>query len=49
MNDKGFSFSLRKLIKKSLSQFEIKDSGELRALTQKVYFFLQNRIIQLLT
>ena len=48
MNDKGFSFSLRKLIKKSLSQFEIKDSDELNALTQKVYTFLQNRIIQLL-
>jgi len=48
MNDKGFSFSLRKLIKKSLSQFEIKDSDELKALTQKVYSFLQNRIIQLL-
>ena len=48
MNDKGFSFSLRKLIKKSLSQFEIKDSDELKALMQKVYSFLQNRIIQLL-
>ena len=48
MNDKGFSFSIRKLIKKSLSQFEIKDSAELKALTQKVYAFLQNRIIQLL-
>ena len=48
MNDKGFSFSLGKLIKESLSQFEIKDSDELKALTQKVYSFLQNRIIQLL-
>ena len=48
MNDRGFSFSLRKLIKKSLNQFEIKDSAELKALTQKVYSFLQNRIIQLL-
>jgi glycyl-tRNA synthetase beta chain len=48
MNDKVFSFSLRKLIKKSLSQFEIKNSDELKALTQKVYSFLQNRIIQLL-
>jgi len=48
MNDKGFSFSLRKLIKKSLSQFEIKDSDERKALAQKVYSFLQNRIIQLL-
>jgi glycyl-tRNA synthetase beta chain len=48
MNDKGFTFSLGKLIKKSLSQFEIKDSDELKALTQKVYSFLKNRIIQLL-
>jgi glycyl-tRNA synthetase beta chain len=48
MNDKGFSFSLRKLIKKSLSQFELKGPDELKALTHKVYTFLQNRIIQLL-
>ena len=48
MNEKGFSFSLLKLIRKSLQQFDLKDSGELSALTQKVYTFLQNRIIQLL-
>ena len=48
INDKGFSFSLRKLIKKSLSQFDLKDPDELEALTRKVYSFLQNRIIQLL-
>jgi glycyl-tRNA synthetase beta chain len=48
MNDRGFSFSLRKLIKKSLSQFELKGPDELNALTQKVDTFLQNRIIQLL-
>ncbi|MGD8961450.1 MAG: glycine--tRNA ligase subunit beta [Desulfobacterales bacterium] len=48
MNDKGFSFSLRKLIKKSLSQFELKDSDALKTLTRKVYTFLQNRILQLL-
>jgi glycyl-tRNA synthetase beta chain len=48
MNDKGFSFSLRKLIKKSLSQFELKDSDTLKTLTRKVYIFFQNRIIQLL-
>jgi glycyl-tRNA synthetase beta chain len=48
VNDKGFSLSLRKLIKKSLSQFELKSADDLRALTQKVYTFLQNRIIQLL-
>jgi len=48
MNEKGFSFSLRKLIKKSLSQFELKGPDELKALTEKIYTFLQNRIIQLL-
>ncbi len=48
MNDKGFSFSLRKLIKKSLSQFNLKDSGDLKKLTRKVYTFFQNRIVQLL-
>ncbi len=48
MNEKGFSFSLRKLIKKSLSQFELTDPDALKAITRKVYSFLQNRIIQLL-
>ena len=48
MNEKGFSFSLKKLIKKSLGHFELKDSVGLNELTQKIYAFLQNRIIQLL-
>lgn len=48
MNEKGFSFSLNKLIRKSLQQFDLKESAELNALTQKVYTFLKNRIIQLL-
>jgi len=48
MNEKGFSFSLRKLIRKSLQQFDPKASGDVDALTRKVYTFLQNRIIQLL-
>jgi glycyl-tRNA synthetase beta chain len=48
MNDKGFSLSLRELIKKSLGHFEFKGPDELKALTQKVYTFLQNRIVQLL-
>ena len=48
MNEKGFSFSLKKLIKKSLGQFELKGSLGLNELTQKIYAFLQNRIIQLL-
>ena len=48
MNDRGFSFSLKKLIKKSLSQFELMDSGDLKTLTRKVNTFFQNRIVQLL-
>jgi len=48
MNEKGFFFSLRKLIRKSLQQFDLKGTDELSALTQKVYTFLKNRIIQLL-
>jgi glycyl-tRNA synthetase beta chain len=49
MNDKGFSFSLRELIKKSISLFTGKDTGKLEELTEKVYVFLQNRISHLLT
>ena len=48
MYEKGFSFSLKKLIKKNLGHFELNDSTELNELTQKIYTFLQNRIIQLL-
>jgi glycyl-tRNA synthetase beta chain len=48
MNDKGFSFSLRKLIKKSLGQFELSGGAERNDLSKKVYSFLQNRISQLL-
>jgi glycyl-tRNA synthetase beta chain len=48
MNEKGFLFSLKKLIKKSLAHFELNGSVELNELTQKIYAFLQNRIIQLL-
>ena len=48
MHEKGFLFSLRKLIKKSLGHFELKSSVGLSELTQKIYTFLQNRIIQLL-
>jgi len=48
MNDKGFSFSLREAIKKSISLFKGKGTEELEALTDKVYLFLQNRISHLL-
>jgi glycyl-tRNA synthetase beta chain len=49
MNDKGFSFSLRESIKKSISLFKGKGTEELEVLTDKVYVFLQNRISHLLT
>ncbi len=48
MNERGFSFSLRKLIKKSLANFDIKNSADLSASVEKVYTFLRNRIYQLL-
>jgi glycyl-tRNA synthetase beta chain len=49
MNDKGFSFSLRESIKKSISRLKGKGTEELEVLTDKVYVFLQNRISHLLT
>jgi glycyl-tRNA synthetase beta chain len=48
MNDNGFSFSLKKLIKKSLGQFELKGPEQFEELAQKISAFLQNRIVQLL-
>ncbi|MGB5156984.1 glycine--tRNA ligase subunit beta [Desulfobacterium sp. N47] len=46
---KGFSFSLRSLIEKSLSLFEIKDAIEITGRADNVYGFLQSRISHLLT
>ena len=44
----GFSFSLKKLILKSLSLFGSKNAGEINDLTEKVYTFIKNRIAHLL-
>lgn len=48
MQDKGFSFSLEKLIQKSLSLFDHKSEQGIDALSQKVYGFIKNRIAHLL-
>ncbi|MBW2438011.1 MAG: glycine--tRNA ligase subunit beta [Desulfobacterales bacterium] len=48
MNDQGFSFSLKKLIKKSLASFAVKSSADSAAIVENVYTFLRNRIYQLL-
>jgi len=48
MNDKGFSFPLRDLIRCSLEQFGEKSASQINELVEKVYTFLQNRISHLL-
>ncbi|MBU1053632.1 MAG: glycine--tRNA ligase subunit beta [Proteobacteria bacterium] len=48
MLDKGFLFSLRSLIEKSLSLFEIKDTTDNSSTADNVYSFLQGRISHLL-
>ena len=48
MNDKGFSFPLRDLIRCSLEQFGEKGASEINERVEKVYTFLQNRISHLL-
>jgi glycyl-tRNA synthetase beta chain len=48
MHAQDFSFSLKELIEKSLSQYKLKSAEEITDLTDKVYTFLQNRIAQLL-
>jgi glycyl-tRNA synthetase beta chain len=48
MNDKGFSFPLRELIRRSLEQFGDKNASDINELVEKVYTFLQNRISHLL-
>ncbi len=48
MKAKGFSFSLRELIQKSVAQFGGKKDQEIIDLTENVYSFLQNRIARLL-
>jgi glycyl-tRNA synthetase beta chain len=48
MLDKGFSFSLKSLIEKSLLLFNIKDIAEANKTADGIYDFLQNRISHLL-
>jgi glycyl-tRNA synthetase beta chain len=48
MQDKGFSFSLRQLIQKSLSLFDRKSELGVGELCDKVYEFIKNRIAHLL-
>ena len=44
MNDRGFSFSLRKLIEKSLSIYGIKGAKKIKEIADPVYTFIQNRV-----
>jgi glycyl-tRNA synthetase beta chain len=44
MNDQGFSFSLRKLIEKSLRLFDIKKAKQIREISDQILTFLQNRM-----
>jgi glycyl-tRNA synthetase beta chain len=48
MKDKGFSFSLIGLIRKSLELFASKGASDLEKLTNDVYVFIKNRISHLL-
>ena len=44
MNDRGFSFSLRKLIEKSLEVYGIKGAKKIKEIADPIYTFIQNRI-----
>ena len=44
MNDQGFSFSLKKLIEKSLKLFGIKQAKQISGLSEQILTFLQNRM-----
>jgi len=44
MNDRGFSFSLRKLIEKSLSIYGIKGTKKIKEIADPIYTFIQNRV-----
>ena len=48
MKDRGFSFSLIGLIRKSLGLFASKSASDLEKLTNDVYIFIKNRIAHLL-
>jgi glycyl-tRNA synthetase beta chain len=44
MNDRGFSFSLKKLIEKSLSIYGIKGVKKIKEIADPIYTFIQNRV-----
>ena len=44
MNDRGFSFSLKKLIEKSLSIYGIKGAKKIKEIADPIYTFIQNRV-----
>jgi glycyl-tRNA synthetase beta chain len=44
MNDRGFSFSLKKLIEKSLSTYGIKGAKKIKEIADPIYTFIQNRM-----
>ena len=44
MNDRGFSFSLKKLIEKSLSIHGIKNAKQIKEMADPIYTFIQNRV-----
>jgi len=44
MNDRGFSFSLRKLIEKSLSIYGIKGAKKIKETADPIFTFIQNRM-----
>ncbi len=49
MLDKGFFFSLSKLIEKSVTLFGKQNNDEIKEISSRVYLFLQNRIAYLLS
>jgi glycyl-tRNA synthetase beta chain len=44
MNDRAFSFSLKKLIEKTLSIYGIKGAKDIKEIADKIYTFIQNRM-----
>jgi glycyl-tRNA synthetase beta chain len=44
MNDRGFTFSLRKLIEKTLSIYGIKGAKNIKKIADPIYTFIQNRM-----
>ena len=44
MNEQGFTFSLRKLIEKTLSIYGIKGAKNIKKIADSIYTFIQNRV-----